>query len=571
MKIYSIASLVLGFAPTAECFGVADFLVKIARDKTKIEIFEGVGLPNDTDNLPVGARASYLASLSPKANKDVLKTLLGDNRSFISERLLNTEEVKPLGLNPPKRSKNWESIQAKLTNEIIKPNMNSPDPTEGYLYFGNQNFKKILSMLCQVNPFFASALTLSENKEYFELIAYSPEPDDEKDPKYLRIVRELTDHSHYINCRFNLDMSINQIETFDKSGKSKIVPEEEWNYYSSGILYNLEYYSSCVHATVHILHYLLCGGIRESTLHNDSLRSWADPYDDNIAIKHAEVAAALVDSTILGAPFADADTKLLTGKNGFGGSNAVKPKMQELLKLWGSLKDSEDFTMEFLLKDIYQGARGDKQEIEQIDSILKNADILTEFKKHLALVKPFASDLTDAMKKTSGKDFEIAEEKLKKFMGACGGSSTDPVSKIDSISSWTQLMCCTGLYHGSTLSYTRLMAAPEVAMWKNIHTKQYDEDDIQIIVVGFQTIQGMTEGRHVFMSGGDEDFKWNTSKMDPEVKKVLEKYEAMACDLKTAYEKEIEAGDELREYGWILTDHCNDGYDGKQHTVTTYI
>ena len=560
--------MILGFAPTTECFGMADFLVKIAREKTKIEIFEGVGLPTDTDNLPVGARASYLAELSPKANIDFLRTF-NPMPKFISKLLVDEGEMKPLGHNPPKRSKNWRAIQAKLTNEIIKANSNSPDPAEGYLYFGNQNFKKILPMLCQVNPFFASALTLSENKEYFELNAYSPEPDDEKDPKYLRIVRELTDHSHRINCRFNLDMSINQIEKFDESGKSTIVPKEEWDYYSSGILYNLGYYSSCIHATIHILHYLMCGGIRECTLHNDSLCAWADPYDDNISIKHAEVGAALFDATVAGIPFGDPDIKLLTGKRGFGGSNAVKPKMKEILKLWGSLKDSEDFTMEFLLKDIYQGARRDK-EIEEIDSILRDAEILTEFNKHLALVKPFASDLSYAMRKTSGKDFELAEEKLKKFMGACGGSLLDPISKIDSISSWTQLMCCTGLYHASTLSYTRLMAVPEVGMWRNIHTEHYAEDDVELVGVGFQTIQGMTEGRHVFMSEAGEDFKWDTSKMDADVKSVLEEYETMATNLKTAYEEEIEARDDLREYGWILTDHCNDGYDGKQHTITTY-
>ena len=164
----------------------------------------------------------------------------------------------------------------------------------------------------------------------------------------------------------------------------------------------------------------------------------------------------------------------------------------------------------------------------------------------------------------------MAELKLKKFMHACGGSILDPISKIDSISSWTQLMCCTGLYHASTLSYTRLMAVPEVGMWKNIHTEKYDEDDINLIAVGFQTIQGITEGRHVFTSGGNKNFKWNTSKMNPEVKGVLEKYEKMATKLKTEYQTEIEARDDRREYGWILTDHCNDGYDGKQHTLTTY-
>ena len=406
MKIYSTAILVLGgFIPTAECFGVFNFLAKMAREKTKIEIFEGVGLPNDTDNLPVGAMASYLTELSPKANKDFLKTI-GSMPVFIGEKLLNTGEVKPLGPNPPKRSENWRAIQAKLTNEIIKTKQNYPDPAEGYLYFGNQNFKKILPMLCQVNPFFASALTLSKSKEYFELISYSPEPDDEKDSKYLRVVRELTDPSHRINCRFNLDMSINQIEKFDESGKSTIVLEEEWDYYSSGILYNLGYYCSCVHATIHILHYLMCGGIRECTLHNDSLASWADPYSDNVSVKHFEVAAALFDATVGGKSLGDPDVKLLTGKKGFGGSNAVKPKMMEMLKLWGSFKDSEDFTMKFLFKDIYKEAKRGN-EIEEINAIIENAGILTEFKKHLALVEPFTSELTDAMKETSGDDFDF--------------------------------------------------------------------------------------------------------------------------------------------------------------------
>jgi hypothetical protein len=44
-----------------------------------------------------------------------------------------------------------------------------------------------------------------------------------------------------------------------------------------------------------------------------------------------------------------------------------------------------------------------------------------------------------------------------------------------------------------------------------------------------------------------------------------------AEELKTEYQKGLEKRDDFREFGWILTDHCTDGYDGKQHTISTYI
>jgi len=58
------------------------------------------------------------------------------------------------------------------------------DPVEGYRHFETQNFQKSLTMLCQVNPFFASAL--STNGSNFELIGYSPQPPPDNDPKYLK-------------------------------------------------------------------------------------------------------------------------------------------------------------------------------------------------------------------------------------------------------------------------------------------------------------------------------------------------------------------------------------------------
>ena len=56
--------------------------------------------------------------------------------------------------------------QQIMINNFFKENRDNPNPNPnpppvpGYLYFGNKNFAKQLSLLCQVNPFFASALTV---------------------------------------------------------------------------------------------------------------------------------------------------------------------------------------------------------------------------------------------------------------------------------------------------------------------------------------------------------------------------------------------------------------------------
>ena len=77
--------------------------------------------------------------------------------------------------------------------------------------------------------------------------------------------------------------------------------------------------------------------------------------------------------------------------------------------------------------------------------------------------------------------------------------------------------------------------------------------------------------RHVFTSSIEHGSKWDRSLISKEVQDVLNTYEGMAEELKEAYKVDIEKRDYLREFGWILTDQCTDGYDGKQHTITTYI
>jgi hypothetical protein len=574
MKFNLFAALTLALSSSANAFSINNFNplniiskgVQNFRKATAIEIFEGVGLPTDTKNLPIGKRLTNFVQGSIVTNVDLLKQLfLPSSATALINTVIDEDPTKDLSKHPEARSAFFRKIYEQSIKNIIKENPNDPDPAQGYMYFGNRDFKKILPMLCQTNPFFASALTLSEDKEYLELIAYTSEHESKEEPLYLSLMREMTDASHHINARFSKkDMSLVEITKFDKSGEAVVVPESEWDYYSSGILYNLLYYSSAVHANIHVLHYLMCAGIIMSTRKTTkSMAKWADIFDDNIAIKHAEVAALLFESKFLGKPLLDSDSKLVTGKDGFGATPAAMPKIKELLCLWGSLKNEDDFTKKFLLKNLYSAANDDKE----AETIMAEAGILTELKKHLANVEPFATQLTDAMIEDDKKAFDLAEDKLKAFMVACG----EGVSSIDTVSSWSQLMCCTGLVHGSTLSYTRLVIAPEVVRWRDISSEEWDKHDTKLMSTGFGTIAGMTTDRHVFTSSIKHGYEWKTDAISKPVKAVLDKFDAKAEILKTDYTAKIQKRDDFREYGWILTDHCNDGYDGKQHTITTYI
>lgn len=542
--------------------------VVLVREATQVEILPNVGLPTDLRNMPIGKRITNLVQGSKQTNKDIVSFALDKELDARMGAYYNADVEKPLSKTVPfKRPESIRSLYTYAINNILKVDSNDADPAEGYLYFGNSDFKRSLPMLCQSNPFFASALTVSEGGEHLELMAFADHPERVEEPLYLSLMRELTDDVHRINVKFDKSMDVVEISKLDSdSGEAVAVPEEEWNYYASGVMYNLLFYSSTIHANIHILHYLMCACIVQSTRGtNESMEKWADIYDDNIAIKYLEVAALLFESTVAGRPLdlTGPGKKLVSGKDGFGATPKVMKKVTEMQFLWGSLKNTEEFTKKFLHKGVYMTAKSE----EAAEKILEEAGILTEFNKHRDNVPKFAEALTAAMKEDDLDAFKKTEEKIKSFMAACGKG----VSSIDSVSSWLQLMSMTGLVHGSTLSYTRIILAPEIIRWRNIHNPKWDEDDYSLISGGFGTLQGMTLDRHVFTSKIEHGWKWDTEDIAEKVKAVLTEFDSKASQLKTKYEEELEARDDLREYGWILTDHCNDGYDGKQHTITTYI
>lgn len=457
-----------------------------------------------------------------------------------------------------RRSAEWLQIYDQTISEMIRP---TRMPAEGYFYFGNQDYTKILAYLCQSDPFFASALTVSgDNDEYFEISALG-------DHKYAKVMRTMQDRitPKNFSVRFNKDMTLNQITDFS-SGQGVIVAENELNYYASGVAYTMYYYVQCIHALIHVLHYFMTLGMSMATKHNKALNAWANLYDTNIVLKYVEVALVLYDSNLEIAERGNNPGKKITGKGTekdftLGGSRHVMDgPMRDILYDWGSFKTADEFTKKFLLQDIYATAKNPEE-------VMKAGKILTEFKKHLANVDPFAEALSDAFKEYNADDVEIAEKEMAEFMSEIG----DGVSTIDSISSFVALMSCTGMMHGSTLGFTRLTIMPEVMRWMNPDSDVWTAGDADFITQTMGTMAGMSPGRHVFTNATLDGTEWDTSAIPSNVRDVLDTYSQKALDLKVAYQEELENRDDFREYGWTLTDHCPDGFDGKQHTVATYI
>lgn len=529
------------------------FINNILDKKFELEVIEGVHLPKE---VPFGDRAKNLLDLNIQTNIDIINQGGG---------LPEDAKHRFLGKNRKETLDQWANIHQKAINDVIKNNVDDPDPVPGYLYFGNKKYSEILPLLVKENPFFAMGLTAG--KDCLELVSYDGDlMKASTDAKYYKYTSKLTQPDLAINVRFDTDMKISAMTRLE-NGEDVVISEDEYDKYASGVIYSLVYFASAIHATIHVLHYIMCIGIQHACSNDTSLATWADPYDDNIAVKYLEVSALLMVHKVGdGYPSAlkdkHPDAYTVTGKHGFGAAtNSIKEYNRDALLTWGKCKTAEDFMDNFLLKDLYASSNGKE--------LIEKAGILTEFKKHAAIVRPFADDLSAAMKASDEKAFTKAEEDLAEFMGACG----DGVNEIDNISSWVQLMSMTGIVHGSTLSFTRAIIMPEVLAWRDSSLDEWTDLDLSFVAM-FLTADGMEIDRHVMSSSmpNMKIKKWDTSKIAPEVLEVMEKYDTKTGDLKNAYKESlISQGELFREYGWILSDWCPDGFDGKQLTIATYI
>ena len=208
-------------------------------------------------------------------------------------------------------------------------------------------------------------------------------------------------------------MKVRELKMVDKDGNMRVAEKDEFDYYASGASYNLLFYAITIHANIHILHYIMSNGIVKSTRHSKSVATWADHYDDNTAIAYVEVAALYTSAKLCKKEFGpeSASDRILTGQNGLGGNVDVMAILRQQICEWMKFNDANDFISKFLLQSFYSAASSE----DKVFSTLDKFDILTEYRKHAALIKDFAEDLTKAMSKDKSASFEKTQQKLKVY------------------------------------------------------------------------------------------------------------------------------------------------------------
>jgi len=465
-------------------------------------------------------------------------------------------------LNRPKSTPGTTIVAQRAYISTQKIATQIPNPGE-YKFFGNSNHAKNLAYLLKTNPFMASALT--ERGDGFELRAFDKEDPEAKDGS-ATLFRQIMSclgggAGHRVNIRFNSDMTIDQVRVYEEnSGKriAKIKSEDsdEVDKWASSALFNIGFYASSVHANIHVLHYLLTAGLDFSSQDFEAMNEWAKFYATNIPEKYGQVGALL----IRGQPNigellkkGDAGTvldtyALLTGSSGFGADgDKLRGILSVLLNTWVEHPTSYLDNMMNIPKEK-----------------MEEAGILTEFMKHHDLVPKYARDVRSALEHTDKDKFVVAENRLEVYFKRCAGLN----SKIDSLEDWIEIMAVTGIVHGGTLSYSRLFADADILRWRDIQSSTWKAPDVNLHLKLLGTICGMDEHRHVMSSSTDTVGK----EYDAKLQHVLERYERTVNHYKEAYKNQImENSEEFNNYGWILSDFCPDGFDGKQLTVATYI
>lgn len=468
-------------------------------------------------------------------------------------------------------------LQKYYVENVIKHREDLPID---YKYFGSGDNVRNLQLLLSNNPFFASALSSGSARNTFNLFSFDPSDPSEtfsegnKDiPWFLNLCSKLDDDYPRVNMVMNSRMEIVSYQVYDLKTKTHV--EKSLNEAAGDVLYLLSYYTECVHALIHVFHFINVAAISMAEKEFPAMTLWTTPYLSNVAIKYEEVGVLLLADNV----------GVLTGKIWRTKKSAqVKAILRDMLCKWGSCKTAKQFIDEFIFKSCTPGSA-------------RWAGLLPQFFKHCDLIGPFSKELTDSLSEYNPRDFSEANMKLQLALESCGHG----ISAVTDVKTWTELMCVTGILHGSTLSLSRHLLTEEMLKRCSASSSTYTATDVELAKAVAGTIVGMIEERHVFSSGlsmetisrsvGSSSFldrlatgllpaflcrflnvrSIKLPAMRPAARDVLLKYDALSSKLKSDYLATLKRNKDFSKDGWILTDHCPDGVDGKQLTLTTYI
>jgi hypothetical protein len=121
----------------------------------------------------------------------------------------------------------------------------------------------------------------------------------------------------------------------------------------------------------------------------------------------------------------------------------------------------------------------------------------------------------------------------------------------------------------NTLSMTRLLMTPNIFRYLGTakESTEYATKDTDFLSSIHRTISGLEPGRY-FFSGST----LGKVVAHPLLKCIMNKFDGLVSMMEMEYYMRLwENLEEFADFGWIMTDYCPDGIDGKQITLNTYV
>ena len=514
---------------------------------------------------------NYLNSFTVNSSVDLVN---------VSEKL--STAIKSIPSAPTKSDANsiLEEIQKTFVESVIQNRGLLPSD---YKYFGVNDNKKNLLNFVQHNPFFTCAIEYNSNGTFS---INSLQGGGEELTLFSKLLLTLSEVYPRVNATFAwtadgelsiVDMKEVHADDADDIYNQNLTGNKSEQELAGDLLFLLLYVAQCIHALIHIFHYINVVAMAQASEKYPSIKAWSLPYLPNISSKYVEVYELLLPPSGSGVLNGGGPMLWKTGEG-----KKVNSILREVLCEWGSYKSAQEFTEKFLFKHFPP---------EKIE----HCGLLVQFRKHVALLSGYATDLSAVFCEDEEKQYKEANAEIELILSHCGRD----VSQISDIPTWTELMGVTGLLHGCTMSYTRCFVSSEILSRFNPESISYSEEEANYVNTNLLTITGEMDDRHVFGSGlsvimaperktfvgllvgfiawfFDASYSDRatvaTETLNPLAKSVLIRYDALSTAVKEEYFKSVCSGDQERfkTEGWILSDYFPDGIDGKQLTLATY-
>eukprot|EP01124_Arcella_intermedia_P032460 TRINITY_DN757_c0_g1_i1.p1 TRINITY_DN757_c0_g1~~TRINITY_DN757_c0_g1_i1.p1 ORF type:complete len:528 (-),score=75.33 TRINITY_DN757_c0_g1_i1:19-1602(-) len=438
-----------------------------------------------------------------------------------------------------------EDLNAQFHPFLLKNNSTLALPPT-YLPFGPSSLQSLtastlpdtqraLALLLKTNAFYASALT-ADRAGRLSISSYTGRT------FFSHIIRTTSPlHYRYVDAKLADNLTITSFEIYQISPNGTKLPQAGSALDAhEALLVLLNYYSECLHTNLHSFQYLLGSGLAHAADVSVPMNAFAGSYFLNLATTYQ----AVVDLDLR-------EGGVLVGGLFQANRTALLGVLREVLARWGRFKTAEQFVDEFLFAGFPDKARP------------RALGLLEQFRRHAELLHSYACNTTAFMAAAPAYQLPRVNQRLRGFMRGTGAR----LSSVADVRQWLELMSVTGLMHGQTLSFSRLMCT-KVAFVAISPGEEFGGWDVQYWRATAPTIVGAQPGRALLTAGVWER---ESPYYDPKLVEMVERFTVRAAQLKEEYYEEVKGEGNLERDGWLLADFFPDGFDGRQLTITTYL